>query len=224
MLGALGVAAAALAGAAAHAHAAEIIVNDVWVDNASEHAGPFHDDDRQLSCAPITVTGARFEHSGGAFEIVLQRPTGKDQRVLLAAWRYDRGRAGSQLLDTVSGAGLVARARALGVSPHGAAGYHLAFRFLQEPHQHKQFWVSAGCPVKAAAVAPPPAAVVPPPAPAAVPAPAPPRAAVKAAAVTPPRTGADLPYAGAALLVLAGAGCLGVARRLRLRWRGISRG
>jgi hypothetical protein len=220
MLGALGVAAAALAGAASHAHAAEIIVNDVWVDNAGEHAGPFHDDDRKLSCEPITVTGARFEHSSGAFEIVLQKPTGKDQRVLLADWRYDRGKAGSQLLHTISGAALVARARALGVSPHGAAGYHLAFRFLQEPHQHKQFWVSADCLRKAAAAAPPPAAGVP--APAA--APAPPRAAVKAAAVTSPKTGADLPYAGAALLVLAGAGCLGAARWLRLRWRGISPG
>jgi hypothetical protein len=156
MLGALGVAAAALAGAASHAHAAEIIVNDVWVDNAGEHAGPFHDDDRKLSCEPITVTGARFEHSSGVFEIVLQKPTGKDQRVLLADWRYDRGKAGSQLLHTISGAALVARARALGVSPHGAAGYHLAFRFLQEPHQHKQFWVSADCPVKAAAGGGPP--------------------------------------------------------------------
>jgi hypothetical protein len=43
-------------------------------------------------------------------------------------------------------------------------------------------------------------------------------------AVASPKTGADLPYTGSALLVLAGTGCLGVARRLRLRWRGISPG
>jgi hypothetical protein len=212
MLGALGLAAASLAGGVLHAQAAEIIVNDVWVDNVGGHAGPFHDDDRQLSCAPITVTGARFEHTAGAFEIVLQKPTGKDQRVLKAGWQYDRKAAGSQLLDTVSGADLVAKAKALGISPHGTAGYHFAFRFLQQPHQHKQFWVSTDCPLKAAAVAPPPAAVLP-----AAPLPAPPKAAVKAAAVTAPKTGADLPWEGAATLVLAGAGCLGVARRLRRR-------
>jgi hypothetical protein len=219
-MGAFAVTATTLAGGALRAQAAEIIVNDVWVDNVGGHAGPFHDDDRKLDCAPITVTGARFEHSSGAFEIVLQKPTGSDQRLFRADWRYDRRKAGSQLLETISGAGLVARARALGISPHGEDGFHLAFRFLQQPHQHKQFWVSADCIRKAAAAAPPPAAVVP--APAA--APAPPRAAVKAAAVTSPKTGADLPYAGAALLVLAGAGCLGAARWLRLRWRGISPG
>jgi hypothetical protein len=214
----LALASAALAGGL-RAHAAEIIPNDVWVDDVAGHNGPFHDDDRQLACAPITVTGARFDHGGGSYEILLIKPTGKGQQILKHDWTYDRAKRGIQLLDTIGGADLVASAKALGISPHGSMGYHLTFRFLQQPHQHKPFWVSADCPVKAAA-APPPAAV---PLPAA-PAPAPPTTGTKAAAVTAPRTGAELPWEGALELVLAGTGCLGVARRLRRHRRGLSRG
>ena len=211
-LGAVALSAATLAGGGPRAHAAEIIVDDVWVDNVGGHAGPFHDDDRQLDCAPITVTGARFDHGSGSYAILLIKPTGKGQEVLKHDWTYDRGRRGIQLLDTVSGAALVASAKALGISPHGSTGYHFTFRFLQQPHQHKPFWVSADCPVKAAAA--PPAAA--PPAPAA-PAPGTPTSGTKAAAVTAPKTGADVPWEGALELLLGGAGCLGVARRLRLR-------
>jgi hypothetical protein len=220
-LGVLALAVASFAGAGLHAHAAEIIPDDVWVDNVGGHAGPFHDDDRQLACAPITVTGARFEHGGGSYAILLIRPTGRGQQVLKHDWTYDRAARGIQLLDTISGADLVASAKALGISPHGSTGYHFTFRFLEQPHQHKPFWVSADCPAKKAAALPPaPAAAAPAPA---VPAPVPPASGTRAAAVTAPKTGADLPWEGALELVLAGIGCLGVARRLRSR-RAISRG
>jgi hypothetical protein len=218
-LGAVALTAATLVGGGLRAHAAEIIVNDVWVDNVGGHAGPFHDDDRQLACAPITVTGARFEHGSGSYAILLIKPTGKGQQVLEHDWTYDRGKRGIQLLDTISGADLVASAKALGISPHGSMGYHFTFRFLEQPHQHKPFWVSADCPVKAAAV-PPPAVALPAPA---APAPAPPASGTKAAAVTAPKTGAGVPWEGALELLLGGVGCLGGARRLRRR-RSLSRG
>ena len=219
-LGAVVLTAATLGGGGLRVHAAEIIENDVWVDNVAGHAGPFHDDDRQQDCAPITVTGARFEHGSGSYAILLIKPTGKGQQVLQHSWTYDRTKRGIQLLDTISGADLVASAKALGISPRGSMGYHFTFRFLQQPHQHKPFWVSADCAVKSAA-APPPAAA--PPAPAAA-APAPPATGTKAAAVTAPRTGADVPWEGALELLLAGVGCLGVARRLRRSRRALSRG
>ena len=217
-LGGVALASATLAGAGLRAHAAEIIPNDVWVDNVDGHAGPFHDDDRQLDCSPITVTGARFEHGSGSYEILLIKPTGKGQQVLKHDWTYDRTKRGIQLLDTISGADLVSSAKALGISLHGSTGYHFTFRFLQQPHQHKPFWVSADCPVKAAALPPPAAAP-----PAAAAAPAPPATGTKAAAVTAPKTGADVPWEGALELLLGGVGCLGVARRLRRRRR-LSRG
>jgi hypothetical protein len=221
VLGAVALASATLAGGGLRAHAAEIIPNDVWVDDVAGHAGPFHDDDRQLACAPITLTGARFEHGSGSYAILLIKPTGKGQQVLQHGWTYDRAKRGIQLLDTISGADLVASAKALGISPHGSMGYHFTFRFLQQPHQHKPFWVSADCPVRAAA-APPPAAA--PPAPAAAAPPAPPATGTKAAAVTAPKTGADVPWEGALELVLVGTGCLGAARRLRRHRRTLSRG
>ena len=217
-LGGVALASATLAGAGLRAHAAEIIPNDVWVDNVGGHAGPFHDDDRQLDCSPITVTGARFEHGGGSYEILLITPTGRGQQVLKHDWTYDRTKRGIQLLDTISGADLVSSAKALGISAHGSTGYHFTFRFLQQPHQHKPFWVSADCPVKAAALPPPAAAP-----PVAAAAPAPPATGTKAAAVTAPKTGADVPWEGALELLLGGVGCLGVARRLRRRRR-LSRG
>jgi hypothetical protein len=217
-LGAVALASTTLAGGL-RAHAAEIIPNDVWVDDVAGHAGPFHDDDRQLACAPITVNGARFEHGSGSYGILLIKPTGKGQQVLRHDWTYDRTKRGIQLLDTISGADLVASAKALGIAPHGSLGYHFTFRFLQQPHQHKPFWVSADCPVKAAAA---PAPVLAPPA--AAPAPAAPATGRRAAAVTVPKTGADVPWEGAIELLLLGTGCLGAARRLRRRRKGVSRG
>ncbi len=219
-LGAGGLAVSAIAGSGAglRVQAAEVIPNDVWVDNAGGHLGPFHDDDRRLSCAPITVTGARFAHTAGSFEIVPVRPgAGGDHPVLQADWRFDRKQGGHQLLRTLSGADLVSKARALGATER-SGGFHFEFRFLQQPHQHKPFWVSADCPVQAAETAPRPAAAAPVPA-----APVPSTPVAKAAAVTPPKTGADARWCDAALLVLAGAGLLGGARRFRWR-RWVSRG
>src|SRR5438105_2994089 len=73
-LGAVALTAATLGGGGLRVHAAEIIVNDVWVDNVAGHAGPFHDDDRQLDCAPITVTAPRTGADvpwEGALELLL---------------------------------------------------------------------------------------------------------------------------------------------------------
>ncbi len=222
VLGAGGLAVAAIGGTGAglHAQAAEVIPNDVWVDNAGGHAGPFHDDDRRLSCAPITVTGARFAHSSGSFEIVLVKPSARrDHTVLEARWQFDRSQGGHQLLHTLSGAELVSKARALG-AVEKAGGYHFEFRFLQQPHQHKPFWVSADCPVKAAEIAPRPVAAATAPV---APVPSTSTPVAKAAAVSPPKTGADVRWGDAALLVLGGAGLLGGARRLWwCRW--VSRG
>ncbi|HEX3605318.1 MAG TPA: hypothetical protein VH134_05315 [Candidatus Dormibacteraeota bacterium] len=207
-----GVAAAALAGAGAglHAHAAVVIPNDVWVDNVTAPQGPFHDDERRLSCAPITVTGARFDHFTGSFEINVLKPSvGRAQQVLQVSWTFDKALGGHQLLDTISGSDIVARATALGAKPTAGRGLHFEFRFLQHHHQHKPFWVSTDCAVKPAAAAPP--------APAAA-APVPPASGNKSAAlVAPPKTGAGLPYGPAAVLVMAGAGLLEAARRMRHR-------
>jgi hypothetical protein len=216
MLSAVGLAATSVAGGGLRAHAAEIIPNDVWVDNVGGHAGPFHDDDRQLTCDPITVTGARFEHGSGVFEINVLKPSVHHaQQVLQAGWTFDRTLHVPQLLDTVSGSDLISKARALGATP-GTNGIHFEFRFLQQPHQHKPFWVSADCAVKSAAVAPPVAPVP-------VVTTAPPATGVKASAVTAPKTGADLALDDAAVLILGGTGLLGIGRRLRRR-RTISRG
>jgi hypothetical protein len=178
----------------------------------SGHAGPFHDDDRTLTCDPITVTGARFAHTSGTFEINVLKPSVKHaQQVFQASWTFDKAAGGHQLLDTVSAADLVSKALSLGATS-GTNGIHLEFRFLQQPHQHKPFWVSTSCAVKSAAV-PPPAAPIP------VVTPVP--SGVKAAAVTAPKTGADPAWDEAAMLVLGGTGLLGIARRLRRRRRAL---
>lgn len=214
VLSAAGLVAVSAAGGGLRAHAAEVIPNDVWVDNVTGHAGPFHDDNRLLTCDPITVTGARFEHTSGTFEINVLKPSVKHaQQVFQASWTFDKSAGGHQLLDTVSAADLVSKALSLGARP-GTDGIHLEFRFLQQPHQHKPFWVSTSCAVKSAAVAPPPAAPIPVVTPVT-------SSGAKASAVKAPNTGADPAWDDAAVLVLSGTGLLGIARRLRRRRRAL---
>jgi hypothetical protein len=119
---------------------------DVWLDNVGQPAGPGHEMDPHLACAPINLWGAGLADPSGVYAIDSWPPSGNQAPVTpdfsSRSWTYNTGSGGTQLLDTFSAQLLVNEAVAHGAVAQPQQGFHFKLDFTQDPQKHKTFWVN----------------------------------------------------------------------------------
>ena len=116
---------------------------DVWVDNVGQISGPGHEQDPHLSCDDINLWGNGLADSSGTFTIDGIPPSGSDEVVYSATWKYTVP-SGNSMIALIKVDDLVDAALANGDAPKNSQGLHFKLDFSQDPQKHKTFWVN--CP------------------------------------------------------------------------------
>jgi hypothetical protein len=227
VLGVTGFALASFSGfAATHVAADSISDNTVWVTpDGSDKGPPQGDAVRVISdCKDVDVWGNELHNDEGHFTIYFDNhePSGDDEKVGTQDWKFDKdSKKDRQVIATIDSRELISDLKDKGFHPQDD-GWHIDLRF-SDPEKEVEFILkndceeehqqqggeqgggggeSGGVPVQQQA--PPPVVK------------GTTTQAPKAAAVV-PSTGADAPFVPGLLLISAGGGALGFARRLRRR-------
>jgi len=116
---------------------------DVWVDNVGQISGPGHEQDPHLACTDINLWGNGLADSTGTFSIDGIPPSGSDELVYSATWKYTV-KSGNSMIALINVDTLVDAAIANGDAPKNKQGLHFKLDFSQDPQKHKTFWVD--CP------------------------------------------------------------------------------
>jgi len=221
VLGVTGFAFASVSGFAAAHVAADTHIPDgkIWVTkDGSKDGPPAGDTVRKFDCGDIDVQTGKLNESSGHFDIVFDDHDGKDRTIVDGAeWHFDKDKhADQQVIFQIDGKELISKMEDKGFHPQDD-GWHMdlnfnngrVVEFILEDNCESEHGGGGGesnAPVPVQQQAPPPPVVK-----------GTTTQAPKAAVV--PQTGADAPFLTGLLLMSAGSGALGFARRLRRRGR-----
>jgi hypothetical protein len=220
VLGVTGFAFASFSGiAAGHVSADSIGDNKVWVTpDGSDKGPPQGDAVRVISdCKNVDVWGNDLHNKSGDFTIFFDNhePSGDDEKVEEKSWEFDKGKKDQQVIATIDSRELISKLKDEGFHP-ADDGWHIDLKF-SDPDRQVEFILKNDCEEEHGGES------APPPVPVQQQTPPPPvvkgttTQAPKAAVV--PQTGADAPFLSGLMLMSAGSGALGFARRLRRRGR-----
>jgi hypothetical protein len=220
VLGVTGFAFASFSGiAAGHVSADSIGDNKVWVTpDGSDKGPPQGDAVRVISdCKNVDVWGNDLHNKSGDFTIYFDNhePSGDDEKVEEKSWEFDKGKKDQQVIATIDSRELISKLKDEGFHP-ADDGWHIDLKF-SDPDRQVEFILKNDCEEEHGGES------APPPVPVQQQTPPPPvvkgttTQAPKAAVV--PQTGADAPFLSGLMLMSAGSGALGFARRLRRRGR-----
>jgi len=220
VLGVTGFAFASISGFSAAHVAADTHIGDnkVWVTaDGSDKGPPAGDAVRVISdCKDVDVWGNQLHNDDGHFTIYFDNhePSGDDEKVDEQKWEFDKNKKDDQqVIATINSRELISELKDKGFHP-ADDGWHIDLRF-SDPEKEVEFILKNDCqeehgggesnpPVPVQQQAPPPPVVK-----------GTTTQAPKAAVV--PQTGADAPFLTGLLLMSAGSGALGFARRLGRR-------
>ena len=220
VLGVTGFAFASFSGIAASHAAADTHIPDgkIWVtEDGSKDGPPAGDTVRKFDCGDIDVQAGKLSDSSGHFDIVFDNhePSGDDETITDGAeWHFDKDKdADQQVIYQIDGKELISKMEDKGFHP-ADDGWHIDLNFNNG--RVVEFILEDNC-ESSHESSPPPSVPVqqqtpPPPVVKGTTTQAP-----KAAVV--PQTGADAPFLSGLMLMSAGSGALGFARRLRRRGR-----
>lgn len=121
---------------------------DVWVDDASQPAGPGHEMDPRLPCEDVNLWGAGLADGSGSFTIDGWPPSGSQTVDYSGSWSYSASQGGTQRVAVIRSSQLLEQARTNGDAPT-SQGYHFKLDYAQDPQKHKTFWLD--CPAPSAA-------------------------------------------------------------------------
>jgi hypothetical protein len=194
----------------------------IWITEKGDKNAPPQGRIATLDCGDLSLWGNKLDKHEGTFHIVSDDPSGHDETVVKDQdWQFKKDSDQLQVVATIDGKQLINKAE-----DHGDKAVDGRFRFDvffdQQPHQHIYFWVKDNCHEgggegngggggETSKPTPVVQQQAPPPVVAATTSKAP-----KAAAVV-PQTGADAPFLTGMMLMSAGGGALGFARRLGRR-------
>ena len=222
VLGVTGFAFASFSGFSASHVAADTHISDnkVWVTpDGSDKGPPEGDAVRVISdCKNVDVWGNDLHNKSGDFTIFFDNhePSGDDEKVEEKSWEFDKDKKDQQVIATIDSRELISKLKDEGFHP-ADDGWHIDLKF-SDPDRQVEFILKNDCEEEHHG-----GGEVTPPTPVEQQAPPPPvvkgttTQAPKAAVV--PQTGADAPFVTGLMLMSAGSGALGFARRLRRRGR-----
>ncbi|MEA2670852.1 MAG: hypothetical protein QOG45_1072 [Chloroflexota bacterium] len=193
----------------------------IWITEKGDKNAPPQGRIATLDCGDLSLWGNKLDKHEGTFHIVSDDPSGHDETIVKDQdWKFAKDSDQLQVVATIDGKELINKAE-----DHGDKAADGRFRFDvffdQQPHQHIYFWVKDNChegggdnggggesnPTPVVQQPAPPAPVV---------AGTSTSQAPKAVAAV-PQTGADAPFLTGMMLMSAGGGALGFARRLGRR-------
>ena len=214
VLGVTGFAFASVSGFAAAHVAADTHIPDgkIWVTkDGSKDGPPAGDFVRKFDCGDIDVQTGKLNESSGHFDIVFDNHDGSDETISDGLeWNFDKDKdADQQVIFTIDGKELISKMEDKGFHAQDD-GWHMDLKFNNG--REVEFILEDNCQSESTPPAPVPVQQQAPPPPVVT---GTTTQAPKAAVV--PQTGADAPFLTGLLLMSAGSGALGFARRLGRR-------
>jgi hypothetical protein len=118
---------------------------DVWVDDASQSAGPGHEMDSHLPCRDVNLWGSGLANGSGSFTIDGWPPSGSQTVDYSGSWSYGAIQGGTQRIAVIRFSQLLEQAQTNGEEPT-SQGYHFKLDLSQDPQKHKTFWLDCPAP------------------------------------------------------------------------------